>query len=80
MDDPAGELYGVDGPVFFAARLGAGWGDWAVGGCGWSGALLALCIDLFGTKTVGMASGVAGMIAWSGGMRFAFRNGTSAGV
>jgi hypothetical protein len=34
----------VDGPILFAARLGAGWGDKAVGGCSGGGTLLAVLI------------------------------------
>jgi ACS family hexuronate transporter-like MFS transporter len=35
-----------------------------------NGALLTLCSDAFDTATVGTASGMAGSIAWIGGMIF----------
>lgn len=43
-----------------------------------SGALLTLCSDVFDSKTVGTASGMAGTIAWTGGMLFTFLIGKSA--
>jgi ACS family hexuronate transporter-like MFS transporter len=43
-----------------------------------NGALLTLCADLFDTKAVGTASGMAGTIAWTGGMLFTFLIGKSA--
>jgi ACS family hexuronate transporter-like MFS transporter len=43
-----------------------------------SGALLTLCSDLFDSRTVGTASGMAGTIAWTGGMLFTFLIGKSA--
>jgi MFS transporter, ACS family, hexuronate transporter len=43
-----------------------------------NGALLTLCTDVFDTKTVGTASGMAGTIAWTGGMLFTFLIGKSA--
>ena len=45
-----------------------------------NGALLTLCTDLFDSKTVGTASGMAGTIAWTGGMLFTFLIGKSADV
>jgi MFS transporter, ACS family, hexuronate transporter len=43
-----------------------------------NGALITLCTDVFDTKTVGTASGMAGTIAWTGGMAFTFLIGQSA--
>ena len=43
-----------------------------------SGALLTLCSDVFDSKAVGTASGMAGTIAWTGGMLFTFLIGQSA--
>lgn len=43
-----------------------------------NGALITLCADVFDTKTVGTASGMAGTIAWTGGMLFTFLIGKSA--
>jgi MFS transporter, ACS family, hexuronate transporter len=43
-----------------------------------NGALLTLCTDVFDTKTVATASGMAGTIAWTGGMLFTFLIGQSA--
>lgn len=43
-----------------------------------NGALLTLCTDVFDTRTVGTASGMAGTIAWTGGMLFTFVIGKSA--
>jgi MFS transporter, ACS family, hexuronate transporter len=45
-----------------------------------NGALLTLCTDVFDTKTVATASGMAGTIAWTGGMLFTFLIGKSADV
>ncbi len=45
-----------------------------------NGALLTLCTDVFDTKTVGTASGMAGTIAWTGGMLFTLLIGKSADV
>ncbi len=43
-----------------------------------NGALLTLCTDVFDSKTVGTASGMAGSIAWIGGMLFTLAIGQSA--
>ena len=43
-----------------------------------NGALLTLCTDVFDSKTVGTASGMAGTIAWIGGMAFTLLIGKSA--
>lgn len=43
-----------------------------------NGALLTLCTDVFDTRTVGTASGMAGTIAGTGGMLFTFVIGKSA--
>lgn len=43
-----------------------------------SGALLTLCSDMFDSKAVGTASGMAGSAAWIGGMLFTFIIGQSA--
>lgn len=43
-----------------------------------NGALITLCTDVFDSKTVGTASGMAGTIAWTGGMLFTFLIGQSA--
>ena len=43
-----------------------------------NGALITLCTDVFDSKTVGTASGMAGTIAWTGGMFFTFLIGQSA--
>ena len=43
-----------------------------------NGALLTLCTDMFDTKTVATASGMAGTIAWIGGMLFTLLIGQSA--
>ena len=43
-----------------------------------NGALITLCADVFDTRTVGTASGMAGTIAWLGGMVFTFVIGKSA--
>lgn len=43
-----------------------------------NGALLTLCTDVFDSKTVGTASGMAGSIAWIGGMLFTLLIGQSA--
>ena len=43
-----------------------------------NGALITLCTDVFDTRTVGTASGMAGTIAWTGGMAFTFLIGQSA--
>jgi ACS family hexuronate transporter-like MFS transporter len=43
-----------------------------------NGALLTLCTDVFDSKTVGTASGMAGTIAWIGGMLFTLLIGKSA--
>lgn len=45
-----------------------------------SGALLTLCSDVFDSKAVGTASGMAGTIAWTGGMLFTFLIGQSADI
>jgi MFS transporter, ACS family, hexuronate transporter len=45
-----------------------------------NGALLTLCTDVFDSKTVGTASGMAGTIAWTGGMLFTFLIGKSADI
>ena len=43
-----------------------------------NGALVTLCSDLFDSKTVGTATGMAGSAAWIGGMLFTFAIGKSA--
>lgn len=43
-----------------------------------SGALITLCADLFDSRTVGTASGMAGTSAWVGGMLFTLLIGQSA--
>jgi ACS family hexuronate transporter-like MFS transporter len=43
-----------------------------------NGALLTLCTDVFDSRTVGTASGMAGTIAWIGGMLFTLAIGQSA--
>jgi ACS family hexuronate transporter-like MFS transporter len=43
-----------------------------------NGALLTLCADIFDSRTVGTASGMAGTIAWIGGMLFTLLIGQSA--
>jgi MFS transporter, ACS family, hexuronate transporter len=43
-----------------------------------NGALITLCTDVFDSKTVGTASGMAGSIAWIGGMLFTLAIGQSA--
>ena len=43
-----------------------------------SGALITLCADLFDSRTVGTASGMAGTSAWIGGMLFTLLIGKSA--
>ena len=43
-----------------------------------NGALITLCADVFDKRAVGTASGMAGSIAWIGGMRFTFLIGKSA--
>jgi ACS family hexuronate transporter-like MFS transporter len=43
-----------------------------------NGALITLCSDLFDSRTVGAASGMAGTVAWIGGMLFTFAIGQSA--
>lgn len=43
-----------------------------------NGALITLCADLFESRTVGTASGMAGSAAWIGGMLFTFAIGKSA--
>lgn len=43
-----------------------------------NGALITHCTDVFDTRTVGTASGMAGTIAWTGGMLFTFLIGQSA--
>lgn len=43
-----------------------------------NGALLTLCTDVFDSKTVGTASGMAGTVAWIGGMLFTLLIGKSA--
>lgn len=43
-----------------------------------NGALITLCTDVFDSRTVGTASGMAGTIAWTGGMLFTFIIGKSA--
>ncbi|MCJ2180270.1 MFS transporter [Novosphingobium album (ex Hu et al. 2023)] len=45
-----------------------------------NGALITLCSDLFEPRTVGTASGMAGTIAWIGGMVFTLIIGQSADV
>ena len=43
-----------------------------------NGALITLCSDMFDSRTVGTASGMAGSAAWIGGMLFTFVIGKSA--
>ena len=43
-----------------------------------NGALITLCADVFDSKTVGTATGMAGSIAWIGGMLFTLAIGQSA--
>ncbi len=43
-----------------------------------NGALITLCSDVFDSRTVGTASGMAGSAAWIGGMLFTFLIGKSA--
>jgi MFS transporter, ACS family, hexuronate transporter len=43
-----------------------------------NGALVTLCSDLFDSRTVGTATGMAGSAAWIGGMLFTFAIGKSA--
>jgi ACS family hexuronate transporter-like MFS transporter len=43
-----------------------------------NGALITLCSDVFDSRAVGTASGMAGTIAWTGGMLFTFLIGKSA--
>lgn len=43
-----------------------------------NGALITLCSDLFDSRTVATASGMAGTVAWVGGMMFTFVIGQSA--
>jgi MFS transporter, ACS family, hexuronate transporter len=43
-----------------------------------NGALVTLCSDVFDSKTVGTATGMAGSAAWIGGMLFTFAIGKSA--
>lgn len=45
-----------------------------------NGALITLCADVFDRRAVGTASGMAGSIAWIGGMLFTFLIGRSADV
>jgi ACS family hexuronate transporter-like MFS transporter len=45
-----------------------------------NGALITLCADLFDKRTVGTVSGMAGSIAWIGGMLFTLLIGKSADV
>lgn len=45
-----------------------------------NGALITLCADVFDKRTVGTASGMAGSIAWIGGMVFTLAIGQSADV
>lgn len=45
-----------------------------------NGALITLCSDIFDSKAVGTASGMAGSAAWIGGMLFTFLIGKSADV
>jgi ACS family hexuronate transporter-like MFS transporter len=45
-----------------------------------NGALITLCADVFDTRTVGIASGMAGTSAWIGGMLFTLAIGQSADV
>lgn len=45
-----------------------------------NGALITLCSDVFDTRTVATASGMAGTFAWIGGMLFTFLIGQSADV
>ncbi|MDE2597608.1 MAG: MFS transporter [Sphingomonadales bacterium] len=43
-----------------------------------NGALITLCADLFDSRTVATASGMAGSVAWIGGLLFTFAIGKSA--
>jgi ACS family hexuronate transporter-like MFS transporter len=43
-----------------------------------NGALITLCADVFDSRAVGTASGMAGTVAWTGGMAFTFLIGKSA--
>jgi ACS family hexuronate transporter-like MFS transporter len=43
-----------------------------------NGALLTLCSDVFDSRAVGTASGMAGTFAWIGGLLFTFLIGQSA--
>lgn len=45
-----------------------------------NGALITLCSDVFDSRMVGTASGMAGTIAWIGGMLFTLLIGQSADV
>lgn len=45
-----------------------------------NGALITLCTDVFEARTVGTASGLAGTVAWTGGMLFTLLIGKSADV
>ncbi|WP_395337543.1 MFS transporter [Novosphingobium sp. BL-8H] len=45
-----------------------------------NGALITLCSDLFDKRTVATASGMAGSIAWIGGLLFTFAIGQSADI
>jgi ACS family hexuronate transporter-like MFS transporter len=45
-----------------------------------NGALITLCADVFDSRTVGTASGMAGTSAWIGGMLFTLLIGQSADV
>lgn len=45
-----------------------------------NGALITLCSDVFDRRTVATASGMAGTVAWIGGMLFTFAIGQSADV
>ncbi|MDB5725465.1 MAG: major facilitator superfamily 1 [Novosphingobium sp.] len=45
-----------------------------------NGALITLCSDVFESRTVATASGMAGSAAWIGGMMFTFAIGQSADV
>lgn len=45
-----------------------------------NGALITLCSDVFDSRMVGTASGMAGTIAWIGGMFFTLLIGQSADV
>jgi ACS family hexuronate transporter-like MFS transporter len=45
-----------------------------------NGALITLCADVFDSRAVGTASGMAGSIAWIGGMAFTLAIGQSADI